>query len=304
VATDVNANIRANDGANYRELVKELRRQLDLAGTADGQHYLITVAAPAGYTEIAKMDPGGMAPYLDWFDLMTYDFHGSWEPTRANHQSPLFANSTSPAPEDVYFNADYTVHAYMNTGVPANKIVLGVPLYSRGWQQVGATNHGLFATANGAAPGQFESGMYDYRYVRDLVTSDPGYVEYWDDAAQVAWLYNATKKIFLTYDNPRTVTNKANYVNSLGLGGVMFWELSNDVRNAADSAALVPLVSQALNPPTVTTGAAVGPQAPAANAATAPVATSKTTTATKPKAAITPTKTTKKIPAPKTAKKP
>lgn len=69
--------VRPVDKENYVLLLKEIRQQLDTAGILDGKTYLLTVATGAGTERIADMDLPGMANYLDWINVMTYDFHGS-----------------------------------------------------------------------------------------------------------------------------------------------------------------------------------------------------------------------------------
>jgi chitinase len=89
---------RPEDGANYVKLVREVRSQLDSLGGKTGLKYLLTIASPAGHDKIANFRLSEMEPFLDWFNLMTYDYHGSWEPGMTNHQAPLYANPMDPSP--------------------------------------------------------------------------------------------------------------------------------------------------------------------------------------------------------------
>ena len=84
---------RPEDTANYVLLVKEIRRQLDALEAVDGveKHYLLTIAGPGGDDKIKNFDLDGMEPYLDWFSVMAYDFHGaSWEPNKTGHASAMY----------------------------------------------------------------------------------------------------------------------------------------------------------------------------------------------------------------------
>lgn len=83
---------RPEDGENYIKLVKELRSQLNSLEKETGFKYLLTIASPAGYDKITNFKLSEMEPYIDWFNVMTYDYHGSWEPGMTNHQAPLYAN--------------------------------------------------------------------------------------------------------------------------------------------------------------------------------------------------------------------
>jgi len=85
------------------------------------------------------MDLPGMLVYLDWFNVMTYDFHGGWE-TKTGHNAPLYKNDAETtsdiAPSFIKskYNCDAAIQAYLAAGVPSNKILMGLPLYGRGWQ--------------------------------------------------------------------------------------------------------------------------------------------------------------------------
>ncbi|TNV78378.1 hypothetical protein FGO68_gene688 [Halteria grandinella] len=125
---------RPEDGGNYVLLLKELRAQLNALGQQKGKQYLLTVASPAGDDNFKTFKLGDMAKYLDWFNLMTYDYHGDWE-SQTNHQAALYANPQDPSSQKNRYFIDYTVSHYIAGGVPSQKIVLGTPLYCRGWKE-------------------------------------------------------------------------------------------------------------------------------------------------------------------------
>ena len=70
----------------------------------------------------------------------------------------------------------------------------------------------------------------------DYVERD-GYTRYWDETAQSPWLWNAATRSFVSYDDPRSIGVKAAYARERGLGGIMFWELSQDADGALLDAA-------------------------------------------------------------------
>jgi chitinase len=124
------------------------------------------------------------------------------------------------------FNVSSAVAAYLSAGVPAAKLVLGVPFYGHGWSGVPATNDGLYQKATGIPTGTWEAGKFDYK---DLAANYlTKYTRRWHDEAQVPWLYNPQTGIMITYDDPQSLGVKVDLVKSRGLGGVMFWELSGD----------------------------------------------------------------------------
>lgn len=99
---------------------------------------------------------------------MTYDFHGGFEPQGpTNFHARLYGSpdDPSPPPADVY-NGDHAVQAYLDVGVLARKLSLGIPFYGRGWTGVPDVNDGLYQTATGPAPGTFEPGVMTYEVLK------------------------------------------------------------------------------------------------------------------------------------------
>ncbi len=216
------------DKHNFTLLLAEFRRQLDFQGQADGKQYLLTIAAPAGPAIYANLELNQIHKYLDWINLMTYDFHGAWDST-TNFLSPLYKISTDPSPDHVmrdHFNVDAAVKAYLAAGTPPEKLVIGVPFYGRGWQSVPNVNHGLYQPGTGASVGTYEAGVFDYVDIKNNYL--PIYQRFWQDEAQVPWIYNPFTGIMITYEDPQSVKAKADYIKANHLSGMMFWELSND----------------------------------------------------------------------------
>ncbi len=137
----------AADKQNFTLLLREFRKQLNALGEANDTHYLLTIAAPAGEQDFSNIELAKVARQLDFFNIEGYDYHGTWE-TTTNHHAPLFGSRTNP---DNFF-VEFTIDAYLDAGVPARKLLLGVPFYGHGWTGVPNVNHGLYQTSTGAAP--------------------------------------------------------------------------------------------------------------------------------------------------------
>ncbi|TNV73228.1 hypothetical protein FGO68_gene2295 [Halteria grandinella] len=230
-----NNKYRPEDSQNYVLLCKTLRQILDTQGAADGRHYLLTVAAAAGDDKYANFKLSEMAPYLDWFNIMSYDYHGSWE-TQTNHQAALFGNPADPSTQGARYSADYTIQHYIQLGVPASKIVMGAPIYGRGWAGVGATNNGLFQSASGASSGTWENGIFDYKDLLQRTQTQPqSYVVHWDSQAEVPYIYaqGLENGLFTTFENAQSIQKRVEYIKKYNLGGIMFWEASADVKDPA-----------------------------------------------------------------------
>jgi chitinase len=183
---------------------------------------LVTAAVPAGYSNINAADYGGAAQYVNWYNVMTYDFFGAFDadgPT-APH-SPLYSYAGIP---QANFYGDYAIQLYKQKGVPASKLLLGIGFYGRGWTGVSSTNGGLNQPASGPAPGLYEQGIQDYKL---LATQCPPT----GTVAGTAYAYCGGN--WWSYDTPATIASKMSYKKNQGLGGAFFWELSGDTGNGA-----------------------------------------------------------------------
>ncbi|KWT92719.1 glycoside hydrolase family 18 protein [Candidatus Magnetominusculus xianensis] len=204
----------ASDRDNYTLLIRDLRSVL-------GSGRLITIAASANPSGIAALDYNSFIGYLDWVNVMTYDFHGAWD-SKTGHNSALFNNAD-------YLNSQYNIYSAVenlrNAGVPKDKIVTGLAFYGR--SVTGAASVGINVQfAGGAGPGSYEPGVLDYKDIAVNYISKNDYQYYWDSVARVPYLYNSAKHVFISYDNVQSIMEKSYYAT--GFGGVMFWELSGD----------------------------------------------------------------------------
>jgi chitinase len=262
------------DTANFTALLKELREAYNANGLSDK---LLTIAGPGGYDKVDLQQPGTYHQYLDWINVMTYDMHGVWE-TNTNLHAPLYANPSDPSatsPVNVTnYNIDYIMKYYEAKGVPASKLHLGMPFYSRGWKNVGTNGtNGLFATASGAPVGNIDNasapgGQNTYPAVL-LLESASGYVKYRDSVNNQPYLYNTSAGLFYTYDDPTSLTAKCNYVIDHNYGGVFSWDIANDTTDYALQTLLKSLMNRTVSttssivestsaPTTTTTTAATG----------------------------------------------
>ncbi|WP_068619093.1 glycosyl hydrolase family 18 protein [Paenibacillus tuaregi] len=219
------------DKTNYTLLLQEIRNKLDAAGAKDGKHYYLTIASGAGPNFSNNTELGKIGAIVDWINIMTYDLNGGWVKVSA-HNAPLYYDSAAQAagvPNADTFNVDAAVKGHLNAGVPASKIVLGLPFYGRGWDSVGSANNGQYQTASGASQaGTWENGVFDFNDLEANYINKNGYTRYWNDTAKVPYLYNPSNKRFISYDDVESIGYKTAYIKSKGLGGGMFWELSSD----------------------------------------------------------------------------
>jgi chitinase len=237
---------RPEDKRNFATLVREVRTALDAAGRADGKRYLATIAA--GADDKFVFDSMGSAAWLvelaaslDWINLMTYDYHGSWE-TVSGLNAPLARDPRDPTPVDARtpVNIDATVSRYLAIGIPPRKLALGLPFYGKGWAgcPAGPRGDGLYQRCAGMARSAdgstftFADLVHEGYLGRDTrgdhTVGGRGFVRHWNSAALVPHLYDAATGVFITYDDEASIRAKAAYLKLKGLRGAMFWELHAD----------------------------------------------------------------------------
>lgn len=205
------------DSHNFTLLLQEFRRQLDAIDPV----LRLTVATAAGVDSYSLLELDQIHQSLNYINLMSYDFHGAWEGVTGFH-APLYPSANAPYshPASTYA-VDSAVQGYLAVGVPAQKIVIGLPFYGRGWTGVATTDYGLWQPATAAAPGTYEAGIEDYKVLKQLT-----YPVYRNEVAGAVWKFNGTT--FWSYDDPQSIAQKVGYVEQRGLGGVMIWSLDGD----------------------------------------------------------------------------
>ena len=206
------------EAGNMLLLIQSVREALDAYGSSlnPPYHFQLTVASPAGPTNYQKMHIADMNKFVDFWNLMAWDYAGPWS-TLASHQANLFRSTGDPAATP--FDTQTAINYYLSQNVSSDKIVLGVPIYGRSF---GATD-GLGKPFNGVGKGTWEAGVYDYK---DLPLR--GAVEKYDNATGASYSYDATTRELISYDTIMTGKRKATWIQQMKLGGVMWWESSAD----------------------------------------------------------------------------
>ncbi len=226
---------RPDDAGNFLLLLQGLRQRLDQQTMQDGRPYLITAAISAGPLSLTnRYHLREMSDLLDWFNVMTYDFAGTWD-TRTGHNAPLGRNPLAPTPNN---NITATLQVLLSNNVPARRIVLGLPFYGHSFAGVPTNGAGLFQTFGSAGPGSWEAGQLDFNDLAEDRRSHGyidgyGYTRHGDPLAGVPWLYNPTSQVFVTYDDADSIALKASAARDLDLRGVMFWSMDMDTRDYA-----------------------------------------------------------------------
>jgi chitinase len=215
----------AADTGNYLALVQEFRRQLDALHAS----LKLSVALAPGLGRFQGLDFKAVAGVVDQINMMNYDYNGPWSHI-TGILAPLYGIDGDPQRNN---NIDSTFDAYVQAGVPPEKMLLGIPFYAYGWSGVADVNHGLFQA------GQPIHGDHFYSYIQSI---QPKSKLYRDPNSQTPWLYDGNS--FWTFDDSVSIRAKLDYARQHKLGGAMVWELSNDSADAV----LLKAIDAALHP--------------------------------------------------------
>lgn len=276
---------RPEDRANFALLCQEMKAAFE------GLGLLLTAAVSAGEWTIEEAyDVVSISRSLDFINVMAYDMHGAWEDFAAHH-SPLNAMPTETG-NNTKLNANHAIQFWMAKGCPAEKLILGMGTYGRGFLLDNPANHQPYSSASQAIPaGPYtrEAGILGYNEILELFATGG-----WNIVRDPYWAvpYAHKDRSWIGYDDAESIGVKARYARDLGLGGGMFWSVETDDFRGSHSSESYPLVKmlwRTLNgeivdpPPTttavpITTTAGTGPTP----SPTPTVSTQRTTTTTPP----------------------
>ena len=221
---------RPQDRRNMTLLAQAFRERLDALGKERGQPFLVTAALPVGrmqsdgaYDPARSFELAALAKVLDFINLMTYDMGTAFSKV-ATFNAPLREDPADPLDPALrrWNNVEGAVKYYRDHGVPADKLVLGVPFYGRGFRVTGSDDDGLYQPYSEP----YDAG--DWRTLRATKLDDPKWRRHWHPVAQTPWLFNADEKVFVSYEDPRSIGIRSRLAREQGLRGVFMWELTGD----------------------------------------------------------------------------
>lgn len=212
-----NNKFRPEDKQGYTLLFKELRQGLDSLKKITGKKYLVTTAVGGSWEFIAHTEMDKVAEYNDYINVMSYDYAGGSD-TISSHHTNLYASSNDTSQG----STDKSIKAFMAAGVPANKLVVGMGFYGKGWEMESPDNNGLYRRVK-----KFTRAG-GFGYLKDSLENKKGFIKYWDDVAKAPYLFNPQTKVFITYDDEKSIKEKCEYIKKNNLAGAMFWEYQSD----------------------------------------------------------------------------
>ncbi|MFT3902780.1 MAG: glycosyl hydrolase family 18 protein [Niabella sp.] len=196
------------DKENFTRLVRMLRETL-------GQDKLISFAA-GGFDSFLEqsIDWKGVAGYVDFVNLMSYDLVGGFA-TVSGHHTNLY--STRGGEQSL----DNAMKYFKKIKFPLRKVNAGAAFYTREFETETEENKGLYQ------PCTFRA-FIGHREADTRYSPDSGFIKYWDDKAKAAYWFHPEKKTFVTGDDAKSVKEKCRYVKKHKLAGIMYWELICD----------------------------------------------------------------------------
>ncbi len=218
---------RPEDKQNYTAVLRELRQRFDQEQKKLHRRLYLSIAAGSNQKWLDHTDMRSVARYVDDVDLMAYDYYEPGDEPTTGHNAPLFINPADP----MQVSADKSVRAFEKAGVPASKLVLGVPFYGHEWGEVPPQNHGLFQPGK-PVPEAFANYGNIIATMLNATVPDQGFVRYWDAASRVPYIYNSNSRLFISYDDPQSMALKCRYVLRHHLAGIMFWDYGADPTGA------------------------------------------------------------------------
>ncbi|MGL5151715.1 MAG: glycosyl hydrolase family 18 protein [Clostridium sp.] len=254
---DVSEPRRAKLNERYNVLMRVLREKLDAASAKDKKvgddKYVLSAAVTASSWVLGGVPDNSYASYLDFLSVMSYDFHGGW-----NHYVENLANIYSD-PNDTEtleqvqagglatLSMDWAYRFYRGA-LPPEKILMGIPYYTRGWEGVtGGNGTGLHGTAGSKQKPTPASGKYNLWgddddkdgkpdpaganplwHVLNLMDKDPKFQKHWDDVGKVPYVWQPDDKVFLSFEDEQSIDERVKYINNNNLGGALIWVMNGD----------------------------------------------------------------------------
>ncbi|WP_341838041.1 glycoside hydrolase family 18 protein [Chitinophaga pollutisoli] len=207
---------RPEDKQNFTLMFAALRASLDTLEKETGRKYLLTSAVGGSKSFVDNTEMAKAAQYQDFINIMSYDYKTNPNGISGHHTN-LFGSTDNPEES----SAHRSIGLFLAAGVPAEKIVMGIAFYGRGWKVASDTARGL----NRAAIGGYRGGGYSF--IKDSLPAK-GFERHWDKRAKAPYLWHPGQRVFISYDDEASVKEKCRYVHANKLGGVMFWEYSSD----------------------------------------------------------------------------
>ncbi|MBO6622517.1 MAG: hypothetical protein JJ892_07260 [Balneola sp.] len=217
--------IQSTDTQNYKDFINELYSEFQAIQTPVLSKPLISVVTVWHAELFAQIQDK-----LDQINLMTYDLSGawpgwvSWHNAAVSSASLAFPSNGKPLP-----SIDEKVKAFIQAGIPASKLGIGIDFYGYVWKGGSGTTTGGVTKPFQAwiTPPTVTDNVPYYEIMQNYYQSE--YYR-WDNEAKAAYLSidkpGSADDIFVSYDDEKSIQAKFDYARQNGLGGTIIWELA------------------------------------------------------------------------------
>ncbi|XP_060171867.1 uncharacterized protein LOC132603027 isoform X2 [Lycium barbarum] len=213
----------ATDMTNLGTLLNEWRTAINTEARNSNSASLLFTATVSSSPQVNSLTYPieSVTKNLDWINLMAYDFYGpNWSPSQTNSHAQLFdAVNEGKSGKD-------GIDQWIKEGVPAQKLVLGIPFYGYAWRLVNSSIHGLRAPAHGnSSVGSNDGGSMTYSQIKDYIVQSRATTVY---NATIVGDYCYSGNTWISYDDTHSVRKKVSYIKSRGLRGYFAWQIAAD----------------------------------------------------------------------------
>ncbi|GAB1603148.1 acidic mammalian chitinase-like isoform X1 [Argonauta hians] len=217
----------AVDKERYLNLMQETSGYFTTESQASNKSRLyLTASVPAGKKNIeAGYNIQGLSRVVDFVNLMSYDYHGGSFDKVLGHNCPLYPLSTETGIAKT-FNMEWSANYWVQNGMPKEKLMIGLPVYGRGFKLTNQSCINPGCPASGPNPaGRYTrlAGFLSYYEICQLIKSG-GAKTYWIEDQKVPYLVMNDQ--WIGYDDAQSLTIKAQWLKANAFGGFVVWDLA------------------------------------------------------------------------------
>ncbi|CAF3291975.1 unnamed protein product [Rotaria sp. Silwood2] len=232
---------RPTDKQHFTNLLIELKRAFRPF------NFLLAAAVGAGKSTIdAAYEIPQVCQILDFVNLMSYDLHGSWESKTGIHV-PLYSRQNDNK-LDKELTQDWSVRYWINNGCSSSKIVMGLAVYGRTFRLASSTKNYIGAPAVGPGNAGLYTNEQGFLVYYEICTrvKQQGWTKIFDEEHKLNYAYKDEQ--WIGYDDLYSINYKIQYVQEMGLAGIMFWAADlDDFTGSSCNEGKYPLMNKAVN---------------------------------------------------------
>ena len=219
----------AEDKMYFSFLVREIREAfyIEAMENRKEQMLLSTAVSAEKFTILNAYEIENIVPHIDFINLMSYDYHGSWD-RKLGHNSPLYT-AQSDTLDNHRLTIDWSVRLYLTLGVPLEKLIVGIPFYGRSFTLKSSKERAFGSECSGdGKSGEFtrENGFLAYGFEICKYIDKENWTRVWSKDHQAPFAYKQNQ--WVGYDDELSIKIKVDYIKKYCLGGAMIWTIDLD----------------------------------------------------------------------------